>query len=78
MKPTGPDRETNRARARGHAWREAEQLQEQLRRAALRSVDTAAVVAALEPAYRAAREQGRSRPTSGLVQQQPWFQRARR
>ncbi len=78
MKPTEPDREADRAHARAHAWREVDRDPEQLRRAALRSVDTAAVVAALEPAYRAARQQGRSCPTPGLVQQQQGFQRARR
>lgn len=74
MNPTEPDRE----RARVRAWCTAEPVMERLRRAALRTVDTAAVVAALELAYRVARQHGRSRPTSGLVEQQQWFQRVRR
>ncbi len=78
MNPTEPARDIDRDRARVHAWGEAEPVLERLRRAALRTVDTAAAVAALELAYRAARQQGRSRPTSGLVEQQQWFQRARR
>jgi len=78
MNPTEPTRETARARARVRAGREAEQVTARLRRAALRTVDTAAAVAALEPAYRAARQQGRSRSTAGLVEPQNWFQRARR
>lgn len=77
MNPTDPAGETDRDRVRGLAWREAERVLERLRREALRTVDTAAAVAALELAYRAARQQGRSRPTSGLVEQQQWFQRAR-
>lgn len=77
MNPTAPAREPDRDRARVRAWSEAAPVMERLRRAALRTVDTAAAVAALELAYRAARLHGRSRPTSGLVEQQQWFQRAR-
>lgn len=77
MNPPEPAREPDRDRARVCAWRAAEPVMERRRRAALHTVDTAAAVAVLELAYRVARQHGRSRPTSGLVEPPQWFQRAR-
>jgi hypothetical protein len=60
------------------AWREAGAEMERLRRKELRDLDGERAIALLcGPAdYRTAPRE--ARPTSGLVEQQAWFQKARR
>ncbi len=58
--------------------RELESVLAQRHRESLRRLETAAAVEALGLAYRAARGLEPPRPTSGLIEQQRWFQRARR
>jgi hypothetical protein len=60
------------------AWREAGKELESIRRAELRALDPLQAVAALSGTVDFFSEPFRARPTSGLVEQQRWFSKARR
>lgn len=72
MSMTGETPALDPLRERIQRWRELEVIMARLRRDALRTVDTAAAVEALDQAYRVARRLGATR-TTGLVEQQRWF-----
>ena len=77
LKDWSPD-DVARGRLWVRAWREAGERMERLRREELRQLDGQRVIALLcGPAdYRSPPRE--ARPTSGLVEQQAWFQKARR
>ncbi len=59
-------------------WEELGPILEDLRAANLRQVDTQKAIAAFEIAYKSARLHLAPRETSGLIEQQRLFMRARR
>lgn len=59
-------------------WASVAPVMERLRAESLKHVDTAAAIEAFDLAYKSARLHCESRKTSGLVEQQRWFQRARK
>lgn len=77
LKDWSPD-DVARGRLWVRAWREAGEMMERLRREELRHLDGQRAIAMLcGPAdYRSPPRE--ARPTSGLVEQQAWFQKARR
>ena len=60
------------------AWREAGKELESIRRAELRALDPLQAVASLSGVVDFSSEPFCARPTSGLVEQQRWFIKARR
>ena len=68
----------NRAAQRWvNAWREAGRELENIRRAELRALDTLQTIASLSGPVNFFDETFQARPTSGLVEQQRWFSKAR-
>ena len=59
-------------------WEVVGPVLERERLGALRRVNTAEAIEALDIAYKSARLHCKPRQTSGLVEQQRWFMRARR
>lgn len=70
--------EKTRARAWIENWERLGPKLDALRLEKLRSVNTAEAIESLQSAYRSARLHCPSRRSSGLVEQQRWFMRARR
>lgn len=70
--------EKARMRAWIKNWQELGPILEAERRKSLKRVNTAEAIAALDLAYKSARRHCRSRTTSGLIEQQHWFQRGYR
>ncbi|HEY5913942.1 MAG TPA: hypothetical protein VJA21_25415 [Verrucomicrobiae bacterium] len=80
MKPVQEmtDQEKDQVRSWIRRWEELGPILERLRAESIRQADTAAAIEAFGLAYKSARLHGRRRTSSGLVEQQRWFQRSRR
>lgn len=72
------DRDKKQAREWIRNWEELGPILERVRLDSLKNVDTAESIAALDIAYKSARLHLPSRKTSGLIEQQRLFMRARR
>ena len=80
MKPVAEmtEQEKTQTRAWIENWRELGPILEEERRKSIRSVNTAVAIASFDLAYKSARLHCPSRGSSGLVEQQRWFQRGHR
>ncbi len=80
MKPVAEMSEQEKAQVRAwiRNWQELGPILEEMRRASLPQVDTAATIEAFDLAYKSARLRCPQRGTSGLVEQQRWFKRLHR
>ena len=79
MKPVAEMTETEKDQIRAwiRTWEKTGPILERLKLQSLASVDTAAAIEAFDLAYKSARLHAPPRLTSGLVEQQRWFKRAR-
>jgi hypothetical protein len=76
--PEMTEQEKIQARAWIQNWREIGPMLENLKRGALKRVNTAEAIEAFDTAYKSARLHYPSRKSSGLVEQQRWFKRGHR
>lgn len=80
MKPVAEMTEQEKAQTRAwiRNWQELGPILEDERRKSIRRANTAEAIASLDLAYKAARLHCPPRESSGLVEQQRWFQRGHR
>lgn len=76
LSPLGPTSLSNREWAR--TWKTAASELEAIRRAEIKSADTATAIVALDDALRSALASLSTRPSSGFVEMQMFFRRLRR
>lgn len=70
-------RQDEQLRAWVRNWKALAPVLERERIASIRRADTAAAIEAFDLAYKSSRASARPRESSGLVEQQRWFKRAR-
>jgi hypothetical protein len=77
MKPVSEMTETEREQVRAwiRRWEKVGPILEKLRARSLRHVDTTAALESFGLAYKSAKLHCKPRASSGLVEQQRWFQR---
>lgn len=72
------DKEKAKILRRIRQWEASEKVMEKLRREYLQNIDIQQVIESLEDAFRSALIHTPPRLTSGLVEQQAWFAKARK